>query len=416
MNNSTTFDLPLFKRLLQNLLKVTVFQYQENDSILETFEQEYCLYPPIQPMFQAETLKYLFQNMHDDTIYEISDKLSVSLTFFRFSDTIFLVGPYVKNVFNESVAQQLLVRHHLAASTLLSMKSNYATLPLLNDFYIEEAIKACISSFMPETSAIYFKRLQGIREDFSASVSTERSEKYVNNIYRRYELESELMSLIRKGDVRSISGALSQIFQDDFHDEITNAIFKPVYQNPLSILRILARKAAQDSGLSVITIDYITQKNVQKMAGAKTRNEMLRCIMEVIEELTQAVHDHLFQTSRYSPLVNKAMEYLNMNYSQNITGPELCRYLGLSVSHFSKTFKDETGMTVTQVLAMLRCRHAAELLENSDLAIQEISRYVGYLDSNYFIKVFKKQYGMTPSEYQLQKRNSKSEKNISEPF
>ena len=74
------------------------------------------------------------------------------------------------------------------------------------------------------------------------------------------------------------------------------------------------------------------------MAGAKNQNEMLQYIIEVIEELTQAVHDHIFQSSKYSPLVNRAMEYLNMNYSQNITGPELCQYLGISVSHFSKNF------------------------------------------------------------------------------
>lgn len=404
MNTSSPLDLPLFQRLLQNLLKVTVYEYQKDDTVLESFEQKYCLYPPFQPMFKADTLKYLFQNMHENTIYEISDDLSISLTFFRFADSIYLVGPYVKNIFQESTARTLLLRHHLSASLILSMKLDYAQLPQLNPFYIEEAIKACISSFVPETSALYSRHLQGIREDFSVSVPEERGETSIQTIYRRYERENEWLSMVRRGDVHAISGALTRLFRNDFPSETMDAYHSPAYQNPLSVLRILARKAAQESGLSVITIDYITQKNVQKMADARTFEEMHQCIIEVVEELTQAVYDHLFQSSQYSTLVRKAVEYLEINYARNISLQELCRYLGLSVSYFSKKFKAETGMTVTQFLAALRCQHAAELLNSTSLSIQEISSYVGYLDNNYFVKVFKKQYGMTPSEYQRIKK------------
>lgn len=406
MSDAATLDFPLFHRLLQNLLKMNVLEYRGEEEILRHFEEKYYLYPPFQPMFSAESLQYLFRNMHDNTIYEISDELGICLTFFHFADRIYLVGPYVKNYFNDSAVQKLLLRHKLPASTILSLKMHYAQLPQINDFYIEESIKICISSFQPETSAIYFKQLQGLREDFSASVPAERSEQLLTAIYRRYASEQEFMNQIRMGDVRSITGTLSRMFHDSFSNDISAAIFTPVYQNPLSIIRILARKAAEESGLSVITIDYITQKNVQKMAGARTLNDSRRYISEVVTELTQAVHDHLYRTETYSPLIHKAMEYLDMNYAENVTGPELCQYLGVSVSYLSKTFKAETGMTVTQALAQIRCRHAAELLVHSDLSIQEISSYVGYLDNNYFIKVFKKQYGMTPSEYQSSKKDS----------
>ncbi len=50
-------------------------------------------------------------------------------------------------------------------------------------------------------------------------------------------------------------------------------------------------------------------------------------------------------------------------------------------------------------IRQLRCGQAARLLRETDTPIAEISAYVGYPDSNYFIKVFKKTLGMTPSEY-----------------
>lgn len=78
---------------------------------------------------------------------------------------------------------------------------------------------------------------------------------------------------------------------------------------------------------------------------------------------------------------------------------ELCRISGYSASYLSKLFKRETGKTMTQYTADLRCRQAAEMLRETGLSVQEISSYVGYLDNNYFVKVFKKMTGKTPSEY-----------------
>ena len=56
---------------------------------------------------------------------------------------------------------------------------------------------------------------------------------------------------------------------------------------------------------------------------------------------------------------------------------------------FVRLFGKETGKTVNQYIMQLRCERVAELLQNSQLLVQEISSYVGYEDNNYFAKVFK---------------------------
>ena len=67
--------------------------------------------------------------------------------------------------------------------------------------------------------------------------------------------------------------------------------------------------------------------------------------------------------------------------------------------YLSRLFKKEMGITLTAYIADLRTKKAAELLKTSMLSVAEIAMYVGYPDSNYFVKVFKKRYGMTPSAY-----------------
>ena len=51
----------------------------------------------------------------------------------------------------------------------------------------------------------------------------------------------------------------------------------------------------------------------------------------------------------------------------------------------------------------VRCERAADLLQNSQLLIQEISHYVGYEDNNYFSKIFKATMGVSPLEYRRRK-------------
>ena len=51
----------------------------------------------------------------------------------------------------------------------------------------------------------------------------------------------------------------------------------------------------------------------------------------------------------------------------------------------------------------LRCQEAAQMLKKTDLPIQEISFYVGYPDNNYFVKVFRSEYGVTPTDYRSKK-------------
>ena len=109
------------------------------------------------------------------------------------------------------------------------------------------------------------------------------------------------------------------------------------------------------------------------------------------------------QANTNADSIRKAVNTLRHNYSQNLSLNQLAEQVNMSPSHLSRTFSKEVGMSISQYVAALRCEEAASMLKNGDASIQEISAYVGYLDNNYFVKVFKRQYGMTPSEYRAGK-------------
>ncbi|WP_270345466.1 AraC family transcriptional regulator [Enterococcus thailandicus] len=97
-------------------------------------------------------------------------------------------------------------------------------------------------------------------------------------------------------------------------------------------------------------------------------------------------------------LVNHAIYYLENHHTQEITLEQLADTLYVSPTYLSKVFKESTGMSPINYLIQVRLKHAKELLSNEQLTIREISQAVGYQDAYHFSKLFKKYYGVSPSQ------------------
>lgn len=97
--------------------------------------------------------------------------------------------------------------------------------------------------------------------------------------------------------------------------------------------------------------------------------------------------------------INKAIEFINQNYSEEITLSQISSTFNFNPYYFSKLFKKYTGVSFKTYLTKLRIQKACQLLKNTSKSIKEISFAVGFSDPNYFIKAFKKFTGMTPSAF-----------------
>ena len=73
--------------------------------------------------------------------------------------------------------------------------------------------------------------------------------------------------------------------------------------------------------------------------------------------------------------------------------------MGLSVSRIEHIFKETTGMSIKQYHIKLRMNKARYLLKRTDLSISKIAETIGYTDSLYFSKLFKKHVGCSPKKY-----------------
>lgn len=410
MDEENVFLVTLCRRLFScNVLALGKSKKQRLE-----FEKKYCFRPQMQPFFTATGLSALADAAGEGTFYVLSDKLHLAITLFVFRKQTFLIGPYALTPLTPAAIEKDTEGIPLSLSERRLLYIYCSAFPVLDPAYVTDTVQSILSSLDPSSPIYTARNLKGFFEDIEKTdrlKSEDADEKRIAAIREKYAFENRLLDYIRHGETEKALSAFRHMTKE-FSDRRPSSML-PVYQNPLvsvAILRALWRKAAEEGGLSVIVIDALTQLQAQQSYEAASMKEQIRSMDRLLRDLCDSVRDVRQETDGCSPATKKVLEYIFLHLADDIRLEDLVALTGYSRSHISAAFREDTGRTISAYIAEKRCEKAAELLSSTSLSIQDIALRVGYPDNNYFVKVFKKQVGMTPSELRRKKENGKKKK------
>lgn len=103
--------------------------------------------------------------------------------------------------------------------------------------------------------------------------------------------------------------------------------------------------------------------------------------------------------------LQRAIEYMRENLSQNITLEKLAATVNLSPYYFARLFKEEIGVAPHQYLIQQRVERAKQLLMEGNLNLAQIANYVGFADQSHLSRHFKQQLGISPKVLALYNKN-----------
>lgn len=103
--------------------------------------------------------------------------------------------------------------------------------------------------------------------------------------------------------------------------------------------------------------------------------------------------------TKHSQPVWKALDYIDRHLSEPIAVAQLAEAAGWSHEHFTRKFVQYTGMSPQKAILLRRVERACQLLVLGELNISEISDTVGFQNTHYFSRAFKRLKGITASEY-----------------
>ena len=167
-------------------------------------------------------------------------------------------------------------------------------------------------------------------------------------------------------------------------------LLKPCDMNDLlAVMDTALQKLDKENAFNGNSISGKEQNKETEICGSNYNN-----VRENRPKRTDNVRNSDEQTT-----IKYLKEYVENNYIYDISMQEAAEEMGYSDAYFSKLFKQYFNQNFTAYLTEYRIKIAKELLSNTNHSIKDISRMVGYTDSNYFAKIFKRLVGEIPSKY-----------------
>ena len=167
-------------------------------------------------------------------------------------------------------------------------------------------------------------------------------------------------------------------------------LLKPCDMNDLlAVMDTALQKLDKENVFNGNSISGKEQNKETEICGSNANN-----VRENRPKRTDNVRNSDEQTT-----IKYLKEYVENNYRYDISMQEAAEEMVYSDAYFSKLFKQYFNQNFTAYLTEYRIKKAKELLSNTNHSIKDISRMVGYTDSNYFAKIFKRLVGEIPSKY-----------------
>jgi two-component system, response regulator YesN len=243
-------------------------------------------------------------------------------------------------------------------------------------------------------------------------------EKMEETLSRRIFLGDEYFTFISKADVNSdyhyeypdqmekhlIEGLM--LGKADEAKKIYTDIITETYQYPIIIYNMVISRLifAIDNVVSVIRKNgfdisfsghFLLSNLIQEEDTLEIRNEKF---YELFDRVQNELENR--KTEKQEQTIEKINNILETGFHDSAFSLDyLAETIVMSTAYMCRIYKQYTGNTIIDKLAAIRMNKARDLLANTQLSVSEIAEKVGYSNSTYFYRVFKKENGVTPNEF-----------------
>jgi two-component system response regulator YesN len=216
-----------------------------------------------------------------------------------------------------------------------------------------------------------------------------------NNKYPS-EKEQQLFDQLLEGKREAVLELMDEIFSSLtlIYDHL------PMLKMKIYELMILSNRAVFPEGHP---IDKPYGDPLTELWSAEHLSTIRSMFIEHFHALLDDIQMAKLDYDRAGTLIDKVCSYIDEHYMDELTLEEMSKLINYSPSYLSRVFKLSKQISFVDYITTIRLAKSYELLKNPIYTVKDVSLQVGFKDSNYFTRVFKKECGMTPTEYRDKK-------------
>ncbi len=356
-------------------------------------------------LHSLESIKNLFlKSVSSNTLSYLTDELSCHYIVFPLPEEplhrIFVIGPYISADEKDTILS-FLSQPILSPPWIPILKNYYFQICSLTNPDTINALVTTLADCIWNQGNYQIQYLQnGLPETLTTITAPTDPQRHIDlfsnieMIENLYHSENELANAISHGQSAKARAIFSNLPLNGFKYE----------REPLRNLKIFSitnntifRKAAEQGGVHPLYIDQLSNTFLTRIEDMSRSDNVFDLWTDMIQKYCTLVNTH--NTRRFSLPVQRIITRIHFDMTADLSLKANAEHLNINASYLSNLFKKETGYTLTNYVNQKRMEHAAFLLSATALPVSAIAQQCGILDDNYFTKLFKKQYQMTPSQY-----------------
>ncbi len=229
--------------------------------------------------------------------------------------------------------------------------------------------------------------------DFYNAIFKDRE---LEKAHGRYSQELELLNHIKDGDAAYFEGLNTPFREETLGSMSRNPIRQQMYA--FVALVTLVTRFSIEGGFEERDAYHLSDVYIQRADSCTKTAEILDLYSKMFSDFAAHVKDSK-KDEAYSAPILLCMDYIYTHLHYKITLTELAEHAGFQAAYFTTLFKKETGLTITEFIHQKRVEEAQSLLRYSEYSLSEISQYLGFCSQSHFTSIFHKYTNMTPIAY-----------------
>ena len=205
------------------------------------------------------------------------------------------------------------------------------------------------------------------------------------------EFKNQIMNKVGAGDTNGVKSFL-ELFTSEL---ISSGLELDKIKNTFFELIVTASNLAKEKNHAFSSHTF--DNAFSTLSSENDTTLIKQFAQKFLMECTAAVTS--IKKSEDNPIIKKVCAYIDDNLDRDISLESAADFAQVSSFYLSKLFKEEKGETFINFVSDKRLEKSRQLLETTALSIKEITARVGYNDQNYYSRIFKSKYGISPKEY-----------------
>lgn len=419
---------------LKYINKIISYMYHEKENLKDSFSKSL---PLLREKFLSDILE---RKVRDLDLAEIGPRLEITFRFRMFQVILFEIDPPADRIDFDSTtnlelakliavtsdarlgnqAQAYAIRKSLdKVVLLLNIQAECYETGLFFDFLhqvvadwrsdqrrnltiavgdVYHTVADCAASFEEALFALRYKIIKGQ----NAIIHIDE----VRNLPQHpfdypIETEKQIVNMIKTGDSASLRVVIEGLVDRNLQQHEASP---ELVDNLCAALLSTIVRTIYDLRF---TVEAVFGKNVNlyhQMDQQQTIPDMKNYLVNLFTTTAAFVRVRMVNHNQH--LYERVKQYIADNYQQDLSLNAVAELVGLTPSYFSWVFKEVFGVNFIDYINSFRIEKAKEILCRTRLTIGEVARQVGYINSNTFIKVFKKYERITPGQFRESRQSS----------